>query len=252
MLPINNLLLPLFFALASSCHSQSNAYLTKIRPENPTRIGSIPVPDGFDRIPGSPQSFSGWIRNIPLRNDPVVYLYNGKRKLNQEAQYAVIDWNIQGMSNLQCADAVMWIRAKWLYETGRFSDIRFTDNSGINYTFIPPYTEEHFRQFMNTVFAYCGTASLEQSLHRKNWNQIEPGDVVIKGGYPGHAMLVADVICNTKGERRFILLQGYMPAQDLHIVRNPMDPESAWYRIPITEELVTAEYVFKRSCLKSW
>ena len=37
-------------------------------------------------------------------------------------------------------------------------------------------------------------------------------------------MIVADVAFNKKGEKIFILAQGYMPAQDIHIVKNPMEP----------------------------
>ncbi len=53
----------------------------------------------------------------------------------------------------------------------------------------------------------------------------------IKGGFPGHAVLVADVAENaTTGEKRFLLVQSYMPAQQMHVLKNPAAADgSPWY-----------------------
>ena len=48
------------------------------------------------------------------------------------------------------------------------------------------------------------------------------GDVFIKGGFPGHAVVVLDMAENDRtGQRVFLLAQSYMPAQDIHIMKNP-------------------------------
>ena len=75
---------------------------------------------------------------------------------------------------------------------------------------------------MDTVFAWAGTHSLERELKPAALAGIAAGDVFIKGGFPGHAVLVADVVENrATGEKRFLLLQSYMPAQDIHVLKNP-------------------------------
>ena len=72
---------------------------------------------------------------------------------------------------------------------------------------------------MDVVFAWAGTYSLERELKPAALADIAAGDVFIKGGFPGHAVLVADVVENrTTGEKRFLLLQSYMPAQDIHVL----------------------------------
>ncbi len=63
----------------------------------------------------------------------------------------------------------------------------------------------------------------------------------IKGGFPGHAVLVTDVVVNrATGERRFLLTQSYMPAQEIHVLINPAAADrSVWYGADFGETLVT-------------
>ncbi len=49
---------------------------------------------------------------------------------------------------------------------------------------------------MDFVFAYAGTYSLERELITADVDDIRTGDVFIKGGFPGHAVLVTDVVVN--------------------------------------------------------
>ena len=73
----------------------------------------------------------------------------------------------------------------------------------------------------------------------------------IQGGFPGHAMLVADVARNAQGKRVFLLIQSYMPAQNMHVVNNPSDDKlSPWYSATDAGKLVTPEWTFERSDLK--
>jgi len=78
------------------------------------------------------------------------------------------------------------------------------------------------REFPEVVFSYCGTISLSKEIKPVNdLNNLQAGDVFIKAGSPGHAMM--DVAINGQGENIFMLAQGLMPAQSLHVVKNPGD-----------------------------
>ena len=47
--------------------------------------------------------------------------------------------------------------------------------------------------------------------------------------------------------------EAYMPAQDMHIVRNPSaEPASPWYPIAFGDRLVTPEWTFDKDQLKRW
>ena len=50
-----------------------------------------------------------------------------------------------------------------------------------------------------------------------------------------------------------MLAQSYMPAQDIHIVKNPMDDElSPWYKVSDNNEIITPEWKFYKNQLRQW
>jgi hypothetical protein len=74
--------------------------------------------------------------------------------------------------------------------------------------------------------------------------------VFIQGGFPGHAVLVADVAEDARGRRAFLLVQSYMPAQEVHVLRNPAAPASPWYTARSSGVLETPEWVFRFADLR--
>ena len=223
-------------------------------------IGAIPLPTGYTRLSSGPNTFATWLRQIPLKKDRTVYLYNGTPKRNQQAQFAVLNVSVGHEDLQQCADAVMRLRAEFLYANNKFSSIAFYTDQGACLSFRQPAgpqptTRAAFDHYLTNVFKYCGTHSLEKQLQKpKPIASVEPGDVFIKGGWPGHAMLVVDAAEDKQGHRIYLLAQSYMPAQDIHIVVNPGDPLlSPWYSADQTQTLVeTPEWTFTINQLRSW
>jgi hypothetical protein len=82
-------------------------------------------------------------------------------------------------------------------------------------------------------------------------SNIQIGDVFIKGGFPGHAVIVVDMAVNKQGKKIFMLAQSYMPAQELQVLKNNNNSKnSPWYSEDFGETLVTPEWTFKKSHLK--
>ena len=108
-----------------------------------------------------------------------------------------------------------------------------------------------FRRYLTKVFQYAGTASLSRELIPvAAESKIAPGDVFIEGGFPGHAVIVVDTAESNTGDRVFLLAQSYMPAQQVHILKNPTDPDlSPWYRYR-PGALRTPEWQFAAGTLK--
>ncbi|MEM0999551.1 MAG: DUF4846 domain-containing protein [Bacteroidota bacterium] len=236
----------------------------------------IKIPPGFRREPVAEGSFGAWLRGIPLKpGRPEVLLYNGARKGNQEAHYAVIDIDVGKRDLQQCADAVMRLRAEYLYTAGRNQDIHFRFTSGDNCEWdrwrlgYRPRIQgnrvswnksqdesasyPNFRAYLNMVFNYAGTASLAKELRPViSPTDLASGDVFIRGGFPGHAVLVMDVAINPKsGQKVFLLAQSYMPAQEMHLLRNPTDAQlSPWYPAEFVGDLLTPEWTFARDELR--
>ena len=130
----------------------------------------------------------------------------------------------------------------------------FSDNNGKPYRWEGGSNKIAFTSYLENVFGWCGTASLEKQLKPvSELIQIQPGDVFIKGGFPGHAMIVIDVAQNKNGQKAFMLAQSYMPAQDIHIVKNFGDATlSPWNEITESDEIVTPQWIFTKQSLRKW
>ncbi len=236
------------------------------------KVGDILAPEGYMRMPGQPAI--AYLRSIALKASNTVYLFNGQPKNNQQAQFAVLDISVGQKDLQQCADAVMRLRAEYLFVNQQFDEILFVSGEGFTFSFAdwlagaryqvvngkmtkyhlatdkPCATHDCLLQFLEVVFNWCGTASLEKQLKHKSIADIAPGDVLIKGGYPGHAVTVMDVVVNeTTGKKMYMLAQSYMPAQDIHILKNPnSETVSPWYEVN-DENIVTPEWTFSANQL---
>ncbi len=243
----------------SSCNSNTSTP-PGLHPDKWTNINrykqikAIPLPDGFERIKEVSGSFTGFLRDISLKENTTVYLYNGQPKRNQSAQYALLDISTGNKDLQQCADAVMRLRAEYQFARKQFEQIVFYDNEHTAYKFAAPFTRERFDQYLNRVFGMCGSASLSKQLKPVNkFSQIIPGDVLIRGGFPGHAVIVMDVAINDSGKKIYLLAQGYMPAQDIHVLKNPLNTDlSPWYEVHDDPVIATPEYTFTQHELRRW
>jgi len=245
--------------------------------EQARSIGEIPPPEGYRRVRLHDTAFGFWLRNCSLLpGERQVLLYNGQPKGNQTVHAAVLGVDVGATDLQQCADAVIRLRAEYLFALGRFNEIVFSLTNGdrVDYlrwragqrprlvrnavrwaTTAAPDTSYHtFRSWLDFIFTYAGTASLSRELHPVRPEDLAPGDVFIKGGFPGHAVIVVDMVQNERtGERLFLLAQSYMPAQQIHILRNPGDTVlSPWYRVEPDRNLETPEWVFEGFVPMRW
>lgn len=188
----------------------------------------IAPPAGARRVEVAAGSFGAWLRGLPLKPPGApVHLFDGRLKARQDVHAAVVELDVGTRDLQQCADAVMRLRAEYLFSLGR--PIAFHPDPGKPRALMWQGRDRRaFAKWLVRVFAEAGTASLAAELARVR-GQVEPGDVLIQGGYPGHAVLVLDVA--ERGGRRFLLLgQSYMPAQAFHVLKNLADPAlSPWF-----------------------
>ena len=235
-------------------------------------VEDIPVPKGFQRTKVEKESFAEYLRHQKLnRKDDTVYLYNGRMKKNQSAQYAVLLTDIGTKDLQQCADAVIRLRAEYLYERRRYPEIHFNFTNGETVHFEnyaegfrlsgfhkemsvwkksgkKDYSYPSFRKYLDLVFTYAGTSSLYRELKKVNISNIQAGDVFIQTRQPfGHAVIVMDTAFNSEGKRIFLLAQSYMPAQNIHILKNPSS-DSPWYKTE--KNILTPEWDFTSSDLR--
>ncbi|MCC7029491.1 MAG: hypothetical protein IT257_04235, partial [Chitinophagaceae bacterium] len=116
-------------------------------------------------------------------------------------------------------------------------------------------SQDSYQLYLQKVFAFAGSLSLAKQLKPvTDISTLLAGDVWIRGGSPGHAVIVLDVATNKAGKKIFLIAQSYMPAQDIHILKNPGNELiSPWYAVEdIQNELETPEYTFYKTELRRW
>ncbi len=230
----------------------------------------IAVPPGCQRVPVAAGSWGEWLRGLPLRPAGTpARLFNGRLKDNQSVVAAVVAIDPGTTDLQQCADAVMRLRAEYLFSVN-FNKIHFHLTTGYDAWFSDYLAGTTFRvqgeqvypapkpaeaathaalgRYLLPVFGYAGTLSLSREVQPVPLAQAQPGDVLVHGGSPGHAVLVADVAENTRtGQRYLLLMQSYMPAQNIHLLRNVGQPKlGAWFAVPGPQatEFDTPEWTF--------
>ena len=113
-----------------SCQSPTHGKIERPLLENIEKINEIPLPEHLTRIVLPDKSFGQWLRNVKLKSNRTVYLFNGKMKENQSAQYAVMDVPVGILDLQQCADAVMRLRAEYLRGINEEDKIAFHAGDG--------------------------------------------------------------------------------------------------------------------------
>lgn len=250
--------------------------LVTVNTEASTLEGRFPVPAGYQRITAEEHSFGEYLRSLPLKpHGAKVKYYNSETK-SRDVYEAVVDLDIGTRDLQQCADAVMRLRAEYLFKEQKYDSIHFNFTSGFpaeyskwregyrvavegnSATWVKTagYSPEYkdFRKYLDTVFTYAGTLSLAKELEPVKTEDMQPGDVFIQGGSPGHCVIVVDMAQNPETEEKvFMLAQSYMPAQDIHILKNNDNKSlSPWYSLDFGDVLQTPEWTFKRGDLKRW
>jgi poly-gamma-glutamate synthesis protein (capsule biosynthesis protein) len=75
----------------------------------------------------------------------------------------------------------------------------------------------------------------------------------LQDGSPGHCVLIVDIAVDESGDQCFLLAQGYMPAQDFHILKNPLHPEDPWYYVSeVAFPFNTPAWTFEEGSLVRW
>lgn len=214
-------------------------------------------PRGFERVEALPGSFGEWMRHLPMlpERSSVVSLSGNTIPSGRHPSLAgVIDIDVR--KHQECADVNMRLWAEYLRHAGREDQIAFRltgggtiswskwkqgyrlKQQGGSVSFVPmtgpSSSRESFDEFLASVFAWCGTYSLSQEGRSVGFQELQIGDFLVTPGSPGHTVMIADLATNAAGQKRALLLQGYMPAQSVHILADSWDP---WFSLDPDEPL---------------
>lgn len=227
------------------------------------------TPEGFNRVTVEEGSFGAFIRDYPLLpHGTEVHLYDGSVKASQDGSLAVFDLPVISKNDVQqCADSVMRLYAEYFWQKGAYDKIKFhfvngflcdydsyrggkrvkVDGNNVTWqnTAGPDDSYETFENYLYIVFAYSSTLSMKEESRPVDIKDVRIGDMFLRAGSPGHVVMVADVCEDADGNKAFLLAQGYMPAQQFHLLKNPLHPDDPWYYVDeITYPLATPEQSF--------
>lgn len=232
-------------------------------------------PEGYQRTVARENGFTSFVRSYPLKKEgSQVRLYNGKKKQNQDAHAAVFKLPIENEDLQQCADSIIRMYAEYFWKTEQYDRISFRFADGFQAEYVKwrdgfriqpggsngtvwvgggnAYDESYanFKKYIRMVFAYSSTISLKQESKKTTLKRLQVGDIFIQSGSPGHAVMVVDICENSEGKKAFLLAQGFMPAQEFHLLKNPLHEDDPWYyEEEVTYPFETPEYTFEKGSL---
>ena len=232
----------------------------------------VNVPENYKRVVYDSSSFQYYIRHQKLKKyGAKVINYDGNPYFYQLGHVGVLEVPVPSNGLQQCADALIRLRSEYLWTTNQKNKIGFNFTSGhycswnkyaqgyrpkingnkvtFSKTANANHSKTNFYKYLNLIFTYSGTMSLNNEL--KQINSIEDlqiGDMLVVGGFPGHIIMIADVIENAEGERLFLLIQGNTPAQSIHLLKNLEETSiSPWYKLKLNSEISVPGFTFAYS-----
>ncbi|MAY80046.1 MAG: hypothetical protein CL930_07155 [Deltaproteobacteria bacterium] len=248
--------------LSLTAEAGTHAWLPLLKSTSPTEPISqrYDPPTGYHRVAAEPHSFAAWLRTLPIRTDRMNVLSYKDEPLNRPSA-GIVAIDVGDRDLMQCADSIIRLHAEYLWAYGRQNEAayRFTsgdetqwadwvsgerfqiNGSGVTRTKGKPRTASHavYRRWLDLVFTYAGTRSLARDAARPSVDAaVEPGEFYVDAGSPGHAVIVLDVVTNGSGVRLGLLGQGFMPAEDIHVLRSSLAIDGVWFRLPDREEEV--------------
>lgn len=239
---------------ALHCHQQNlSKQQSSDEPQNERQLTPKNFPAG---------SWQNFLQHLPFEKKAVVD-YNGNKVQDQYKQFAVLPFDVGKRDLQQCADALMRLRAEYLWEQNQIDEIAFHFTDGRLYRFSDyckglrpqPHAgqikmversrcepiKSSLRNYLDIVYTYAGTISLEHEL--KNAKGLGVGTVIIKGGSPGHCMMIIDEAVDDKGISYYRLVESYTPAQSIYVLQNPTNHQpDPWFRLDKGKTIETHSY----------
>lgn len=229
----------------------------------------VNVPKGYKRVSYDKGSFNDYLRSYKLKAfGSKIINYDSTDYFWQGGHIGILELPVPKNGLQQCADALIRIRSEYLWDKNRKDEIGFNFTSG-DYCSWKSYSEgyrpningnkvsfqkkearneskDNFYKYLNLIYMYSGTLSLYNELVKINdAKDLKIGDMLIKGGSPGHIVMICDEAINDEGEKIYLLFQGNTPAQSVHLVKNLEDTSiSPWYRLEKDAVIPVSNYTF--------
>lgn len=224
-----------------------------INPDGTTIKDRFVPPDGFTRIEAEAGSFGEYLQNFELKPYGENAYYYDDTVNEQGGTVGVFNQNVTRWQ--QCADSIMRLHAEYLFEKGEYDKISYNFTAGFQCDFAnwrqgkrvkvsgskcawvqkadPSTTKDTLESYLDFVYQYANTESLQNQLIQVSPDDIKIGDSFIITSYQmeaelGHAVFVADMAQNEAGEKIYLIFEGTTPASQICLAKSNDSPYGYW------------------------
>ncbi len=236
----------------------------------------LATPPGFSRIAVPKGSFAEWLRHMPvLAEGSPVKTARGRIVLAGDhpnlAAVIVLQPHRRGLLN--SANMMIRLKAEHAWSAGDVERLGFhftsgqtlrwrswtrglrplRDAAGVRFirTEAAGDGREQFCRYLETLFGHTSNTSLLDDTRPAMDRTLAVGDIFLRPGRDGHAVMILDVATDSRGGVRVLLGQGGSPVRTFHVLRS--DGGSAWFPISRSQGLVLAgEAEFTMNDLRHW
>lgn len=147
-------------------------YSSTSNPWNAKTVGDILAPVGYTRVEGG---YAEFMRSLPLKKrGSKVQFYTGGDAQFQWLSTGVIDLPMLSNSE-QCADMTMRLRAEYLFNQGRYSEIKFRDVNGNTLRYHGGSSRKALEKFLKNAYGVCSTFSVSRETEPRKISEVQPG-----------------------------------------------------------------------------
>ena len=237
----------------------------------------IPPPAGCSRVKVAAGSFADWLRHLPVlpEGTPVK---TGKAQVVVKADdprlATVVALQPRGGKLLDGINVLLRLRAEYFWAAERPGEVAFHFTNGylakwrdwadgarptgkgreveVRKTVVADESRSGFCCYLETVFRYTTVYSLWKDTRPAGDQAVEAGDVFVRVGRPGLAVMVLDVATDAEGHVQVLLGRGGTPAQTFHVLRR--SAQSPWFALTQTEPIDLGEKagVLRLKDLRHW
>ena len=201
-------------------------------------IGNIPLPStNYKRIEAKSGSFADWLRNLPLKKKgaDVLNYRDGIFKSGQDTTVAfVVDLDIEGRRLEQCMDLLVRLYSDYLWKNKLTDSLKLPLPGGfwLNWEnwkngFRPLFkgidvkimktspsdtSYRSYNSYLRTVYSESHTQQFYHAYQSVERRDLQIGDIIIKKGTKGHAIMVVDLAKNEIGDMIALIGNGDTPA----------------------------------------
>ncbi|CAA0179417.1 conserved hypothetical protein [Tenacibaculum maritimum] len=254
---------PIIAVITKSSHINEKGMTIKNR---------VKPPYGYKRVCYEAGTFESFIQNYTLKEyGSSIINYDKTKYFYQIGHIGILTLSVPENGLQQCADALIRLRAEYLWKTNQKEKIGFEFTSGhycswkkyaagyrpkiegnkVTFYKIAKanYTKTAFYKYLNLIYTYSGTLSLYNELPKVvREEDLQLGDMLVKPGTPGHILMLVDEVINRKGEKLFVLAQGNTPAQSVHLLKNFNNASlTPWYSLKKNALIQVPGYSFDNS-----